>query len=576
MRSEVFTDEGADISDNHGSKYGSKYGSEYGSEYGGKYGSEYGSEYGSKYVSEYGKIYGARNRYGDIYGDISGNINGSINGNFNGNINGDKNGNINGNKNGTMYGNVFEDAESGAGSDMHALGHDYAMSGLHAGMMYDAFFDPAPAGAKTSANIRGFSFCYNPFYQGDQAEDLQALFERIIACIDYEDQELVRMTYEMFSAVQGENVHWKNVEAILRRYRDQDPAPVDPELYIRREDEDFRPSRYRELRRSDDPGESKNSSHFKNDKGYRSRRNNGNNDKCKEFEGDAGFERYERNGSKKGYGGNGRNDSKKGYGGNGRNDSKKGYGRNERNKSREDHGGNEGYDSYSGDDDFDSNGHHGGNGRCGSFASYKDSYKDSYEDLYGDPYGPYGEPMGGASRPNRKEDGRVDGGDEDLEWGRFESGPEEPPKEGFFQNLRGYLKKHSFREVLTDIDDGLILQKIHDEAAESRKDAGGEPLRRHVLEGVGDQAKEYIELVRFPFYIGKMQGKSDYILDRDTVSRNHLCICRDTHQEDCCLIIDQKSRNGTYLNGKRIRPLVKERIQEGDHIRLADAEFVFH
>ena len=292
---------------------------------------------------------------------------------------------------------------------------------------------------------KDYLFCYDPFYEGSQQKDLQGLFERIIACIDYEDPELVRMTYEMFSAVQEENVQWRDVEAVLHKnkerpdavirdfYSGNGAAQVDPAQFIKTDEPDPRPARYRELRRSD-----------------------------------------------------------------------------------------------------------------------------PYED---------------------ESDRRHDGEEHDALWrGGWDRDPgreRAEAKAGFLPNLRRYLKKHNIREVLTDIDDGLILQKIHDEAAEGGQDDGSEPQRRHALEGVGEQAKEYIELVRFPFYIGKLEGKSDYILDRDTVSRNHLCICKDPQMTDCCLIIDQKSRNGTYLNGKRIHPMVKERVREGDHIRLADAEFVF-
>jgi len=278
--------------------------------------------------------------------------------------------------------------------------------------------------AKTGTGKQLFSFCYDPFYEGHQQMDLQKLFERLIACIDYEDQELVRMTYEMFAAVQREAVQWKDVEAVIREYPSaHDYAHVreqpDPELYIQTE-------------------------------------------------------------------------------------------------TQTDH-------------------------ETGEDLSWDIRHPDPEETLRDMP--------------------------QDV--------PGKAPKEGFLSSLRCYLKKHSFREVLTDIDDGLILQKIHEESAGRKTDAGGAVQRHHTLEGVGGQTDEFIELVKFPFYIGKLKGKCDYILDRDTVSRNHLCICKDP-REDGCLIIDQKSRNGTFLNGRRIRPMVRERVHAGDHIRLADAEFVFH
>ena len=265
---------------------------------------------------------------------------------------------------------------------------------------------------------KGFFFCYNPFYQGMQEEDLQGLFERIIAGIDYEDQELVRMAYEMFMAVQEEHVRWKDVENILEKKKQNEP--------IRLEAPELRPERYRQLRSAEYP----------------------------EWE---------------------------------------------------------------------------------------------------------------------QENDRMDEDDCYEEAEKFE----ERKKEGFFQNLRSYMKQNSIREILTDIDDGMILQKIREECPDRGSDAERDRIPAHVMEGTGDLSSQRIVLLRYPFYIGKLPGKSDYILDRDTVSRNHLCIIKDPEESGCCMIVDQKSRNGTYLNGKRIRPLAKERIRTGDHIRLADAEFVF-
>lgn len=82
-----------------------------------------------------------------------------------------------------------------------------------------------------------------------------------------------------------------------------------------------------------------------------------------------------------------------------------------------------------------------------------------------------------------------------------------------------------------------------------------------------------IHITKFPFRIGKMEGVTDYRIFNNTVSRKHADFLR---EQGRYYIVDLGSTNGTYLNGRRIQPGVKEELSDGINLRFADAEFKFH
>lgn len=287
----------------------------------------------------------------------------------------------------------------------------------------------------SDAKKQNWEFCFNPFYSGNQQEDLRGLFERIIACIDYEDQELVRMAYEMYMTAQAENMSWKELEQILDR---EEPSR---EVLFR----DF----FSEM-----------------------------DSKLREQEAEAGD----------------------------------------------------------------------GSGSRILAVSGEET--------------PYPERADAAPEP----------------WNETANGTGAGRAEGFVRKLKEYLKGKRLRDIMADIDDGVILQKIRQEKGLepdlfpgfSRIGEKEETQRKLVSAGKGE--REEVELDRYPFSIGKLDGRSDLLLYHPAVSRDHACIYR---ERDDYLIEDHRSRNGTYVNGIRIRPHVKTPIHPGDHIRLAAQEFIF-
>lgn len=85
--------------------------------------------------------------------------------------------------------------------------------------------------------------------------------------------------------------------------------------------------------------------------------------------------------------------------------------------------------------------------------------------------------------------------------------------------------------------------------------------------GASGIAGEDIFLGASPVYVGKIRGESDIILDSPTVSRRHARLeCRG----GVCYVKDLNSRNGTFCNGRRLRPQEQCQFGQGDEISFAE------
>ena len=81
----------------------------------------------------------------------------------------------------------------------------------------------------------------------------------------------------------------------------------------------------------------------------------------------------------------------------------------------------------------------------------------------------------------------------------------------------------------------------------------------------------YIPISQFPFTIGK--ASANYIVVNPTVSRLHATISRQGNQY---YIVDEHSKNHTYINGQMIAAGTLTELHEGDQVRLSNEEFTFH
>lgn len=94
----------------------------------------------------------------------------------------------------------------------------------------------------------------------------------------------------------------------------------------------------------------------------------------------------------------------------------------------------------------------------------------------------------------------------------------------------------------------------------------------YCLEAVNDKEIKY-NLNGGANLIGKDQRKATILIDGDYISRIHAVI---TVFEQKCLIRDLNAANGTYLNGRRLGADKGIRLADGDILRFANKEFVFH
>lgn len=76
------------------------------------------------------------------------------------------------------------------------------------------------------------------------------------------------------------------------------------------------------------------------------------------------------------------------------------------------------------------------------------------------------------------------------------------------------------------------------------------------------------------FRIGKEIGSVDYaITDNPAVSRSHANLIR---QGMTMFVMDVGSKNHTYINGQQLQPQCSVEIHNGDHLLLANEEFIFN
>ena len=81
-----------------------------------------------------------------------------------------------------------------------------------------------------------------------------------------------------------------------------------------------------------------------------------------------------------------------------------------------------------------------------------------------------------------------------------------------------------------------------------------------------------IRMEQFPFRIGKQPDVVDLCLKNHAVSRRHAEILR---EESRFYLVDLGSTNGTWVNGRRLRPGEKERIFSRAQITFANETFMF-
>ena len=81
-----------------------------------------------------------------------------------------------------------------------------------------------------------------------------------------------------------------------------------------------------------------------------------------------------------------------------------------------------------------------------------------------------------------------------------------------------------------------------------------------------------IYMQEFPFFIGTLKTKVDYVINSPSVSRFHAKIEQENEQ---FFLVDLNSTNGTFVNGQRLEPNEKCMIYPGDLIAFAEIGYRF-
>ena len=97
-------------------------------------------------------------------------------------------------------------------------------------------------------------------------------------------------------------------------------------------------------------------------------------------------------------------------------------------------------------------------------------------------------------------------------------------------------------------------------------------VKRHYLIPVGEMSEEEIAISEYPFIIGKLKDKVDYVLNDDTISRMHAKIQMVDNNQ--LMLTDLNSKNGSFINGERLLANETKKINPGDKIAFADFEFI--
>lgn len=100
------------------------------------------------------------------------------------------------------------------------------------------------------------------------------------------------------------------------------------------------------------------------------------------------------------------------------------------------------------------------------------------------------------------------------------------------------------------------------------------PQRQHYASLLRTSVGETIEINKRVFRLGKEKNSVDYFVDNTTVvSRSHADIITRGARY---FVIDQNSKNHTYINDIQIAAKIETEINDGDILKLADEEFIFH
>lgn len=145
-------------------------------------------------------------------------------------------------------------------------------------------------------------------------------------------------------------------------------------------------------------------------------------------------------------------------------------------------------------------------------------------------------------------------------------------KKGRSQKQREDYRK-AMQQAMTDYDYKVAEKSVYEESygqtvfVEDRDELSRQPHRLLTPEG-----KLFVSLERESLSIGKKKEEVDLVLKDASVSRIH---ARITNEEGSIYLADLNSTNGTFLNGQRMLPYERKKLEEGDEVKFGQVVFIF-
>lgn len=97
-------------------------------------------------------------------------------------------------------------------------------------------------------------------------------------------------------------------------------------------------------------------------------------------------------------------------------------------------------------------------------------------------------------------------------------------------------------------------------------------IRNPLLKVIKTGNAEEIVINKPSFIIGRLEGQVDYVHSNNAIGKVHAEIIT---REGCYYLKDLNSKNGTFINGKRLESNTEYEIKNNDKITLANSDFVF-
>ena len=149
-----------------------------------------------------------------------------------------------------------------------------------------------------------------------------------------------------------------------------------------------------------------------------------------------------------------------------------------------------------------------------------------------------------------------------------------------FRSLLGFGKrrpenKNFYREELRQMVNGYAVceeTEYHTRSEEFGKTIYIEQKEEPARALYTQKGELAVNIVKFPFVVGKRKEDADYVLTDYSTSRVH---ARFVEEADGIYLEDLNSTNGTFKNGLRMQPYEKRKLEPEDTLRFGKSVYIY-